>query len=80
MSRTAGSYDGSNALAIGDLVDERNATAALGGRGPAVVAPSQISSDAFVLGYVSSRGARELIRSALLSAGGVEGRDFLMCA
>lgn len=34
VSQTAGSNDGSNALAIGDLVDERNATAALGGRGP----------------------------------------------
>lgn len=34
VSKASGTYDGSNALAIGDLVDERNATAALGGRGP----------------------------------------------
>jgi hypothetical protein len=34
----------------------------------------------FVLGYVSSRGARELIRSELRDRGYAEGRDFLMCA
>jgi flagellar hook-associated protein 1 FlgK len=34
VSRSAGTHDGSNALAIGDLVDERNASAALGGPGP----------------------------------------------
>lgn len=34
----------------------------------------------FVLGYVSSRGARELIRAALAGRGYAEGRDFLMCA
>lgn len=33
-----------------------------------------------VLGYVSSRGARELIRAELTRRGYVEGRDFLMCA
>jgi glycosyltransferase involved in cell wall biosynthesis len=35
---------------------------------------------AFVLGYVSSRGARELIRGALRRRGWTEGQDFLMCA
>lgn len=34
----------------------------------------------FVLAYVSSRGARELIRTALAGCGYAEGRDFLMCA
>ena len=34
VSQTAGRVDGSNALALGDLVDERNATALLGGPGP----------------------------------------------
>jgi hypothetical protein len=34
----------------------------------------------FVLGYVSSRGARELIRAVLARRGYAEGRDFLMCA
>jgi glycosyltransferase involved in cell wall biosynthesis len=37
-------------------------------------------ADAFVLGYVSSRGARALIRSALHTRGYSEGSDFLMCA
>ncbi len=34
----------------------------------------------FVLGYVASRGARELMRGELVRRGYVEGRDFLMCA
>jgi glycosyltransferase involved in cell wall biosynthesis len=34
----------------------------------------------FVLGYVASRGARELIRGELARRGYAEGRDFLMCA
>ena len=33
-----------------------------------------------VLGYVSSRGAREMIRGELTGRGYAEGRDFLMCA
>jgi len=37
-------------------------------------------SEAFVLGYVSSRGARDLIRQALVQRGYVEGESFLMCA
>lgn len=50
--------------------------------GVPVVAPDGLPApgEAFVLGYVSSRGARELIRAALRSRGHVEGRDFLMCA
>jgi hypothetical protein len=34
----------------------------------------------FVLGYVGTRGAREVIRARLLGMGRAEGRDFLMCA
>ena len=34
----------------------------------------------FVLGYVGSRGARDLIRAALVTRGYVEEVDFLMCA
>jgi hypothetical protein len=34
----------------------------------------------FVLGYVATRGARELIRRELGLRGYVEGQDFLMCA
>jgi cellulose synthase/poly-beta-1,6-N-acetylglucosamine synthase-like glycosyltransferase len=61
-------------------IDPKKATPALGGHGPAVVAPERIPPEAFVLGYVSSRGARELIRAALVTSGRIEGRDFLMCA
>lgn len=50
--------------------------------GVPVVLPTEFPppDDAFVLGYVSSRGARALIREQLRSCGYVEGRDFLMCA
>ncbi|PTY07710.1 glycosyl transferase family 2 [Opitutaceae bacterium EW11] len=36
--------------------------------------------EAVVLGYVGSRGARELTRTRLTAAGFVEGADFLMCS
>jgi glycosyltransferase involved in cell wall biosynthesis len=47
-----------------------------------VLSPDQIPAcgTAIILGYVSSRGARDLIRTSLFSRGYVEGRDFLMCA
>jgi glycosyltransferase involved in cell wall biosynthesis len=47
-----------------------------------VLSPEEIpgTTKVFVLGYVSSRGAREFIREALGARGFVEGRDFLMCA
>lgn len=45
--------------------------------GPEALPPP---NDVFVLGYVSKRGARELIRARLADAGYAEGRDFLMAA
>lgn len=47
-----------------------------------ILSPAEIPSPdkAFVLGYVSSRGARDLIRSTLVARNFTEGRDFLMCA
>lgn len=50
--------------------------------GRPVIAPADLPEPegAFVLGYVSSRGARELIRRELGRRGYGEGRDFLMCA
>lgn len=57
--------------------------------GVPVIAPAELPALAegaaaadvpFVLGYVSSRGARDLIRAELQRHGYVEGRDFLMCA
>ena len=63
-------------------IDARKATAAIGGTGRPVLLPDDLPppAECFVLGYVSSRGARELIRAALGRRGHVEGRDFLMCA
>ncbi|HUR58988.1 MAG TPA: glycosyltransferase [Opitutaceae bacterium] len=49
--------------------------------GVPVMAPDEARPEkSFVLGYVSTRGARELIREALGARGFIEGRDFLMCA
>jgi glycosyltransferase involved in cell wall biosynthesis len=50
--------------------------------GRPVVSPSAIGSptEIFVVGYVSTRGARDLIRAQLKAKAFVEGRDFLMCA
>lgn len=63
-------------------VDPAKVTPALGGRGPPVWAPSALPrpGEAFVLAYVSSPGARELIAADLAARGWVEGRDFLLCA
>lgn len=50
--------------------------------GVPVIRPGALPSrgEVFVLGYVASRGARELQRATLAGLGYVEGRDFLMCA
>jgi glycosyltransferase involved in cell wall biosynthesis len=63
-------------------VDAKKTTAALGGVGVPVVNPDRLPpiGDSYILGYVSSRGARELIRGTLNASGRAEGRDFLMCA
>lgn len=63
-------------------IDAKKTTAALGGTGAPVISPAALPppGEAFVLGYVSSRGARDLIRTALRGRGYVEGADFLMCA
>jgi len=63
-------------------VDAKKWTRAMGGTGVAVVGPEGMKGkeEIFVLGYVSARGARELIRGELGARGFEEGRDFLMCA
>lgn len=48
--------------------------------GHLVLAPEQIPTGAFHLGYVGKRGAREFCRSFLEQRGCVEGRDFLFAA
>jgi hypothetical protein len=61
-------------------IDPKKTGRAVGGR--PVMSPEELPPPgaAFVLGYVASRGARELIRRELGRRGYVEGRDFLMCA
>ena len=63
-------------------IDPRKVTVAIGGTGKPVLLVDHLPppSAAFILGYVASRGARELVRSALTRRGYEEGRDFLMCA
>lgn len=63
-------------------VDPKKATPALGGHGVPVVTPENLPdpTNAFVLGYVAARGARDLVRAALLARGYREGGDFLLCA
>jgi glycosyltransferase involved in cell wall biosynthesis len=63
-------------------VDTKKTTHALGGTGRPVIPPAGLPppGEIFVLGYVASRGARELVRQELTGRGYVEGRDFLMCA
>lgn len=63
-------------------VDAKKATPALGGFGVPVILPDALPPPGarFVLGYVSTRGARDYIRDALRARGHEEGRDFLMCA
>jgi glycosyltransferase involved in cell wall biosynthesis len=50
--------------------------------GVPVIAPMELPAQGriFVLGYVSTRGAREMIRGELRQRAYEEGRDFLMCA
>ncbi|MFM9080169.1 MAG: glycosyltransferase [Opitutaceae bacterium] len=63
-------------------IDPRKATRAIGGTGKPVLLVDELPppAETFILGYVASRGARDLVRSALNHRGHVEGRDFLMCA
>jgi glycosyltransferase involved in cell wall biosynthesis len=63
-------------------VDAKKLTRALGGTGVPVIGPAELPPPgrSIVLGYVTSRGARDFIRADLRARGYVEGRDFLMCA
>jgi glycosyltransferase involved in cell wall biosynthesis len=63
-------------------VDAKKTGRGIGGTGLPVLAPTDLPPPGriFVLGYVSSRGARADIRAELVCRGYVEGRDFLMCA
>lgn len=63
-------------------VDAKKVGRGVGGTGLPVIAPDALPPPGrvFVLGYVSTRGAREWNRRELHARGYVEGRDFLMCA
>ena len=63
-------------------VDPAKVTPALGGSGLPVLAPAALPApgEAFVLAYVSSPGARDLIAADLAGRGWREGSDFLLCA
>jgi glycosyltransferase involved in cell wall biosynthesis len=63
-------------------IDPKKTSAALGGTGRPVITPEALPAPGriFVLGYVGTRGAREVDREQLRARGYVEGRDFLMCA
>ena len=61
-------------------IDPKKTGRTVGGR--PVLAPADLPApgEAFVLAYVASRGARELIGADLARRGWVEGRDYLLCA
>lgn len=63
-------------------IDIKKTGRGLGGTGVPVLTGATLPppGEAFVLGYVAKRGARENIRGDLNAIGYVEGRDFLMCA
>lgn len=81
--KRAGALEAHGLKIVGYIdVDPKKATDALGGTGVPVLGERDVPppEEAFVLGYVSSRGARELIRGKLNARGYREGLDFLMCA
>ncbi len=61
-------------------VDAKKTGKKVGGRPVLPTSALPEPGEAFVLGYVSTRGARDLIRAELLRHGYREGQDFLMCA
>jgi glycosyltransferase involved in cell wall biosynthesis len=61
-------------------IDPRKVGRRLGGRPVLGLDEIPSAGHAFVLSYVATRGARELLRERLLRLGFVEGRDFLMAA
>ena len=63
-------------------VDVKKTGRGIGGTGLPVIGPAALPppGQIFVLGYVSTRGAREFNRTELENRGYIEGRDFLMCA
>jgi hypothetical protein len=69
-------------VAIAGYVDIDPAKTGRRVAGRPVLAPDALPPPgaAIVLGYVGTRGARELIRARLAARGYVEGDDFLMCA
>jgi len=63
-------------------VDAKKTGRGLGGTGVPVIAEAAVPprGKLFVLGYVTTWGARDYIRTSLSGRGYIEGSDFLMCA
>lgn len=81
-TRKRAAYLRPHGVAIAGYIDIDPKKAGARVDGVPVVLPTALPSPsaAFVLGYVGTRGARDLIRGELTGRGYVEGRDFLMCA
>lgn len=81
-TRQRAAHLGAHGVTIAGYIDvDRKKTGRRVGGVP-VIPPDQLPPPGriVVLGYVASRGARDLIRAELVGRGYVEGRDFLMCA
>lgn len=81
-TRKRAAHLGRHGVAIAGYIDVDAKKTGRNVGGVAVVAPAELPPPGaiFVLVYVSSRGARDLIRAELVRRGYAEGRDFLCCA
>jgi glycosyltransferase involved in cell wall biosynthesis len=81
-TRQRAAYLESHGIAIAGYldVDAKKTGKKVAGRPVLPASALPPADEAFVLGYVSTRGARDHIRAELVRRGYREGRDFLMCA
>jgi glycosyltransferase involved in cell wall biosynthesis len=81
-TRKRAAHLGPHGMRIGGYVDVDAKKTGRKVGGVPVIGPAElpVPGSIFVVGYVASRGARELIRGELTCRGYVEGRDFLMAA
>ncbi len=81
-TRTRAAHLESHGLKIAGYIDVDAKKTGKSVGGVPVIAPAELPppGEILVLGYVSSRGARELIRGELARRRYAEGRDSLMCA
>lgn len=81
-TRQRAAYLGEHGVAIAGYVDIDAKKTGKKVGGVPVVSPAELPpvGESVILGYVGTRGARELIRAELQRSGRREGVDFLMCA